>query len=316
MPRPLWTGAISFGLVSIPIKIVSATEDRAIHFLQVHLEDMGRVRTRKICDIDGEVVPQEEIGKGYELTRDQTVPVTDEELDQMPLPTAKAIEIVAFVDADSIDPIRVSDSYYLAIDGQVAAKPYALLRRALERSDRVAVAKFAWHNRERLGLLRVQSGAIMLHAMRWPDEIRSPESLTPTPVELDEGEIEQAVQLADTMTVDDISGFRDEYRDALEELIAAKSEGKELPVPAEAGAGETGTVVDLMAALNASVKAAKEGRGEDSDEHATVHEMRPRKKTTAKASTSKKASTRKKTATGKKAGTAARKTTAKKRSAS
>ncbi|MCX4971200.1 Ku protein [Streptomyces sp. NBC_00654] len=316
MPRPLWTGAISFGLVTIPIKVVSATEDRAIHFHQVHLEDMGRVRTRKICDIDGEVVPQEEIGKGYPIATDQTVPVTDEELDQMPLPTAKAIEIVAFVDADSIDPIRISDSYYLAIDGQVAAKPYALLRRALERSDRVAVAKFAWHNRERLGLLRVQSGAIMLHAMRWPDEIRSPESLTPTPVELDEGEIEQAVQLADTMTVDDISGFRDEYRDALEELIAAKSEGEELPVPAEAGAGESGTVVDLMAALNASVKAAKEGRGEDSDEHATMHEMRPRKKTTAKASTSKKTSTRKKTAAGKKVGTAARKTTAKKRSAS
>ncbi|MEE1735202.1 Ku protein [Streptomyces sp. BE147] len=320
MPRPLWTGAISFGLVTIPIKVVSATEDRVIHFHQVHLEDMGRVRTRKICDIDGEVVPQEEIGKGYELTKDQTVPVTDEELDQMPLPTAKAIEIVAFVDADSIDPIRISDSYYLAIDGQVAAKPYALLRRALERSDRVAVAKFAWHNRERLGLLRVQSGAIMLHAMRWPDEIRSPESLTPTPVELEEGEIEQAVQLADTMTVDDISGFRDEYRDALEELIAAKAEGKELPVPAEAGAGEPGTVVDLMAALNASVKAAKEGRGEDSDEHATVHEMRPRKKTMAKKAaptkktTSKKTSTRK-TAAGKKT-SAARKTTAKKRSAS
>ncbi|MEE1735498.1 Ku protein [Streptomyces sp. BE147] len=320
MPRPLWTGAISFGLVTIPIKVVSATEDRAIHFHQVHLEDMGRVRTRKICTIDGEVVPQEEIGKGYEITKGQTVPVTDEELDQMPLPTAKAIEIVAFVDADSIDPIRISDSYYLAIDGQVAAKPYALLRKALERSDRVAVAKFAWHNRERLGLLRVQSGAIMLHAMRWPDEIRSPESLTPTPVELEEDEIEQAVQLADTMTVDDLSEFRDEYRDALEDLIAAKAEGKELPEPAEAGAEESGTVVDLMAALNASVKAAKEGRGEDSDEHATVHEMRPRKKTTAKKPaptkkiTSKKTSTRK-TAAGKKASTG-RKATAKKRSAS
>ncbi len=166
MPRPLWTGAISFGLVTIPIKVLPATEDRSVHFRQVHLEDMGRVRTRKVCAIDGEIVPQEEIGKGYELTRDETVAVTDEELDRMPLPTAKAIELVAFVDADSIDPIRISDSYYLAIDGQVAAKPYTLLRRALERSDKVAVAKFAWHNRERLGLLRVREGVIVLHSMR------------------------------------------------------------------------------------------------------------------------------------------------------
>lgn len=137
------------------------------------------------------------------------------------------------MDADSVDPIRISDSYYLAIDGQVAAKPYTLLRRALERSDKVAVAKFAWHNRERLGLLRVREGAIVLHSMRWPDEIRSPESLAPRQVELDDDEIDRAVQLTDTMALDSIAGFRDAYRDALEELIAAKSEGGELPEPAE-----------------------------------------------------------------------------------
>lgn len=236
-PRPLWTGAISFGLVTIPIKVVSATEDRSVHFHQVHLEDMGRVRTRKVCSIDDEVVPQEEIGKGYKLTKDELVTVTDEELDEMPLPTAKAIEIVAFVDADSIDPIRISDSYFLAVDGQVAAKPYTLLRKALERSDKVAVAKFAWHNRERLGLLRVRGDAIVLHAMRWPDEIRSPASLKPKDVDLNEEEIERAVQLTDTMALDDISGFRDEYRDALEELIEAKAEGAE-PPGAGRGRGE------------------------------------------------------------------------------
>ncbi|MEV6750499.1 Ku protein [Streptomyces sp. NPDC051080] len=296
MPRPLWTGAISFGLVTIPIKVVSATEDHAIHFHQVHLEDMGRVRTRKVCEIDDEVVPQEEIGKGYELTKDELVPVTDEELDEMPLPTAKAIEIVAFVDADSIDPIRISDSYFLAVDGQVAAKPYTLLRKALERSDKVAVAKFAWHNRERLGLLRVREDAIVLHAMRWPDEIRSPESLAPKDVDLDEEEIERAVQLTDTMAIDDITGFRDEYRDALEELIEAKSEGTDLPEPAEAEEREAGKVVDLMAALNASVKAAKESRGEPGQD-ATVHTMQPRKKTTPKKKTAPaRKSTAKKTA--------------------
>ncbi|WP_326697705.1 Ku protein [Streptomyces sp. NBC_01754] len=274
MPRPLWTGAISFGLVTIPIKVVSATENHSISFHQYHLEDMGRVRTRKVCELDGEVLSQDEIGKGYEVAKDRTVPVTDAELDRMPLPTAKAIEIVAFVDAGSVDPVRISDSYYLAVDGQVAAKPYTLLRKALERSDKVAVAKFAWHNRERLGMLRVRDDALVLHAMRWPDEVRSPESLAPRDVELEEGEIERAVQLTDSMALDGISGFKDRYREALEELIAAKSEGKELPQPRE-GEEESGKVMDLMAALNASVEAARESRGEGGEgEHATVHEMK------------------------------------------
>ncbi|MEU1211411.1 Ku protein [Streptomyces sp. NPDC005791] len=311
MPRPLWTGAISFGLVTIPIKVVSATENHAISFHQYHQEDMGRIRTRKVCEVDGKVLSQDEIGKGYEVAKDRTVPVTDEELDRMPLPTAKAIEIVAFVEADSIDPVRISDSYYLAVDGQVAAKPYALLRQALERSDKVAVAKFAWHNRERLGLLRVREDAIVLHSMRWPDEIRSPASLAPRETELDEGEIERAVQLTDSMALDDISGFRDGYREALEELLAAKSEGKALPEAAGQEEEESGKVMDLMAALNASVKAAKETRGED----ATVHEMTPGKpRTRKKAAPAAKKTASKKTAAAKKQ--PARKTAAKKRTAS
>ncbi|MFE7354233.1 Ku protein [Streptomyces sp. NPDC057543] len=314
MPRPLWTGAISFGLVTIPVKIISATEDHAIRFHQVHLKDMGRVRTRKVCELDDEVVPQEEIGKGYELTKDQMVPISDEELDEMPLPTAKAIEIAAFISADSIDPIRISDSYYLAVDGQVAAKPYTLLRKALERSDKVAVAKFAWHGRERLGLLRVREGAIVLHSLRWPDEIRSPRSLTPKAIDLDDDEIERAVQLTDTMAMDDASGFRDQYRDALEELIEAKSGGKKIPEPVEGEERESGKVVDLMAALNASVEAAREARGEHGED-ATVHEMRPGKKTTAKKMTAPdKKTAAKKAAAAKKS--AARKPAAKKRSAS
>ncbi|WP_405694507.1 Ku protein [Streptomyces sp. NBC_01185] len=310
MPRPLWTGAISFGLVTIPIKVVSATENHSISFHQYHQEDMGRIRTRKVCEIDGEVLSQEEIGKGYEVAKDRTVPVTDEELDRMPLPTAKAIEIVAFVDADDIDPVRISDSYYLAVDGQVAAKPYTLLRKALERSDKVAVAKFAWHNRERLGLLRVREDAIVLHSMRWPDEIRSSESLAPRETELDEDEIERAVQLTESMALDGISGFRDHYREALEELLAAKSEGKALPAAAGEAEEEPGKVMDLMAALNASVKAAKETRGED----ATVHEMTPGKPRARK----KAAPAAKKRASGKAAAKKppARKTAAKKRTAS
>ncbi|MEU5370558.1 Ku protein [Streptomyces sp. NPDC005951] len=265
-PRPLWAGAISFGLVTIPVKFVSATEDHDVHFHRVHLTDMGRVRTRKICELDGEVVSQDEIGKGYEITPDQTVPVTDEELEQMPLPAAKAIEIAAFVDAGTVDPVRISDSYYLAADGQVAAKPYTLLRKALERSSKVAVAEFAWHGRERLGLLRIREGAIVLHSMKWPDEVRNPDELAP--------------------------------REALEGIIAAKAEGKPLPAPAEDGKREQGEVVDLTAALNASVEAAKESRGEDGED-ATVHEMRPSKKTIRKTPAKKTAASKKSTASKK-----------------
>ncbi|MEU0306524.1 Ku protein [Streptomyces cyaneofuscatus] len=318
MPRPLWAGAISFGLVTIPVKIVSATEDHDVHFHRVHLADMGRVRTRKVCEIDDHVVSQDEIGKGYEVSKDQTVAVTDEELEQMPLPTAKAIEIVAFVDADTIDPVRISDSYYLAVDGQVAAKPYTLLRKALERSSKVAVAKFAWHGRERLGLLRIREGAIVLHSMKWPDEVRDPQELAPRAVEVGEEEIEQALQLADRMTIDDLSGFRDEYREALEDIIAAKADGKPLPSPGEGEKKNAGEVVDLMAALNASVKAAKESRGEDREDHhdgedATVHEMRPAKKTGGRTAPAKKKTASSKTAAAKK--TTARSTSAAKKSA-
>ncbi|MFZ4278282.1 Ku protein [Streptomyces arboris] len=310
MPRPLWAGAISFGLVTIPVKIVSATEDHDVHFHRVHLADMGRVRTRKVCEVDGEVVSQDEIGKGYEIAKDETVPVTDEELEQMPLPTAKAIEIAAFVDADSIDPVRISDSYYLAADGQVAAKPYTLLRKALERSSKVAVAKFAWHGRERLGLLRIREGAIVLHSMKWPDEVRSPDELAPREVEVGEEEIEQALELAERMTIEDLSGFHDEYREALEDIIAAKADGKPLPAPAEDGRQDKGEVVDLMAALNASVKAAKNSRGEDGED-AIVHEMRPSKKARKKTPTKKTATSKKSTASK-----PAKKAAAKKRSAS
>lgn len=159
----------------------------------------------------------------------------------------------------------------------------------------------------------MREDAIVLHAMRWPDEIRSPESLKPKNVDLDDEEIERAVQLTDTMALDDISGFRDEYRDALEELIEAKAEGTELPEPAEGEEREPGKVIDLMAALNASVKAARESRGEHGQD-ATVHTMQPRKKTTAKkkAAPARK-TTEKKTTAGKKR--TAKKTTTKKTAA-
>ncbi|MFE2048036.1 Ku protein [Streptomyces sp. NPDC059459] len=297
MPRTIWSGAISFGLVTVPIHVLSATEDHSIHFHRVHLHDMARVRTRKVCELEDREVASSEIGKGYELSTTQVIPISDEELKELPLPTAKAIEIVAFMPWEAIDPLRIADGYYLAPDGQVAAKPYKLLRQALERSSRVAVARYAWSGRERLGLLRVREEAIVLHAMRWPDEIRDPSSITPEPVELTDEEIDGALALMDTMARDDLEGdeFEDEYTKALADLIVAKREHRE-PAAAPEPAAESGQLVDLMAALQESVLKAKSSRGEDTGGHADVHEMpakRTAKKQPAKKSAAKKTATRK-----------------------
>ncbi|WP_030390784.1 Ku protein [Streptomyces sp. NRRL S-241] len=281
--RPVWSGAISFGLVTIPIKVFPATESHSISFRQIHTADGGRIRYRKVCELDGEELSQEEIGRGYETATGTLVPVTDADLDAMPLPTAKAIEIVTFVPTDSIDPIQIGASYYLAAEG-VAAKPYELLRRALQRSSKVAVAKFAWHNRERLGLLRVLDDVIALHAMLWPDEIRSTDQVPVPDVQVTEEEVDAAVALAETLTGLDMSQMRDEYRAALEEVIAAKAAGERPPAPAPAEPASA-QVVDLMAMLEKSVQEAKVTRGES----ATVHPM-PAKKTTAKKAAAKKTS--------------------------
>ncbi|MFJ2745827.1 Ku protein [Streptomyces sp. NPDC087440] len=269
MPRPVWSGAVSFGLVTIPIKVYPATESHNISFHQYHLEDMGRVRYQKVCELDGEVVQQDQIGKAYEVSKDTLIAVTDEELDQVPLPTAKAIEVIGFVPSASIDPVRIGASYYLAADGPVAAKPYTLLRRALERSSKVAVAKFAWHGRERLGLLRVMEDALVLHGMKWPDEVRSADELAPRKIDLDDKEVDAAISLMEEMTSDDgLEGYRDHYREALEELLAAKADGHQPATSEDAGRPKE-KVVDLMAALQQSVQSARASRGED----ASVHDL-------------------------------------------
>ncbi|MFJ8028546.1 Ku protein [Streptomyces sp. NPDC096311] len=281
MPRPLWSGAISFGLVTIPVKLMSATEDRSVRFHQVHTEDLGRVRVRKYCEAEDREVSAGEIGKGHEVSKDTLVAITDEDLERMPLPTAKAMEIVAFVPAASIDPVRLSgDSYFLQYDGPVGAKPYVLIARALPRSTKVAVAKLAWHGRERLVLLRVRDGALVAHVLKWDDEVRDPSELAPKEAKVTDSEIDEAVQLIDSMTTDDISGYRDGYRQALEAVIEAKAEGQQPPKPSTEDEETGGQVVDLMAALQESVLMAQAARGEDAGD-AEVHEMPTAKKQTA-----------------------------------
>ncbi len=260
--RSIWNGAISFGLVSIPIKLVNATESHSISFRQIHLADGGRVRYRKVCELDGEEVPTAEIGKGYEEADGSIIPITDDDLAQLPLATAKTIEIMSFVPADEIDPLQMDAAYYLAANGATAAKPYTLLREALKRSRKVAIAKYALRGRERLGMLRVVDDVIAMHGLLWPDEIRAPEGVAPdAEVSVRDAELDLADALMATLGEVEMASLHDDYRDAVEAMLAAKAGGAFEPTEAvvEPAGGQ---VIDLMAALEKSVQAAKASRGE------------------------------------------------------
>ncbi|MFD7338072.1 Ku protein [Streptomyces violascens] len=322
--RSIWNGAISFGLVSIPIKLVNATENHSISFRQIHTADGGRVRYRKVCELDGEELSTEEIGKAYEDADGSMIPITDADLASLPLPTAKTIEIVAFVPADTIDPLQMDAAYYLSANGVPAAKPYTLLREALKRSQKVAIAKFALRGRERLGMLRVVDDVIAMHGLLWPDEIRASEDAAPeADVSVREAELDLADALMDTLGEVDMATLHDDYRAAVEELIAAKADGA-LPQAQEAPAAKGGKVIDLMAALESSVKAAKAARGEGEEgEVAEVTELSsrktrksaPAKKTAAKKTTPAKKTSQAKTAQAKKSTATRTTTTAAKKSA-
>ncbi|MDX5570289.1 Ku protein [Streptomyces sp. ID05-04B] len=312
--RSIWNGAISFGLVSIPIKLVNATENHSISFRQIHTEDGGRIRYRKVCELEEREVTSAEIGKGYEDADGTIIPITDEDLSHLPLPTAKTIEIVAFVPADRIDPLQMDAAYYLQAGGAQAAKPYTLLREALKRSHKVAIAKYALRGRERLGMLRVVGEAIAMHGLLWPDEVRAPEGVAPdTSVTVRDNELDLADALMDTLGEVDLADLHDEYREAVEEVVAAKAAGE---APPEAPvAPSSGKVLDLMAALEKSVRAAKESRGEASDaaqepgaaEKAEVRRLPQRKSAGA---SPKQTGGKKSTSTAKKSTAAPRKSTA------
>ncbi|MFH9292598.1 Ku protein [Streptomyces sp. NPDC017520] len=286
--RSIWNGAISFGLVSIPIKLINATENHSISFRQIHLADGGRIRYRKVCELDEEEVSGGEIGKAYEDADGTMIPITDEDLAQLPLPTAKTIEIVAFVPADRIDPLQMDAAYYLSANGVPAAKPYTLLREALKHSNRVAVAKYALRGRERLGMLRVVDDVIAMHGLLWPDEIRPPEDAAPDgDVTVRDAELDLADALMDTLGEVDMDSLHDDYREAVEELVAAKASGESV-LPAEPEDTGGGKVIDLIAALENSVRAARrsqndEGAG-DGGSGGDMADVHPIKKTSSKAS--------------------------------
>jgi len=258
--RSIWKGAISFGLVTIPVKLYSATEQKDVTFHQVHREDGGRIRYKRVCTLDGEEVPYSDIAKGYELATGEIVVLTDEDFEDLPLSTSRRIDVLQFTPADQIDPIYFAKSYFLEPDAQ-GDKPYVLLRNALESSGQVAVVKVALRQRESLATLRVRDGVFVLETMYWPDEIRVPDfGFLEEDIEVRAQELKMAESLITTMEADfDATEYHDAYREALQQVIEAKVEGKEVVAP-PAGEEEAGPAVDLMAALRASVDAAKRER--------------------------------------------------------
>jgi DNA end-binding protein Ku len=264
--RSIWKGSISFGLVSIAVKVYSATEEKDIAFHQVHRDDGGRIKYKRICSIDGEEVPYNDIAKGYELPDGDMVVLTDDDLAELPLTSSREIDVLQFVPLEQVDPIYFNKSYYLEPDPR-AAKAYVLLRDTLEKSGRVAVVKVALRRREALATLRVRAGVITLETMLWPDEIRNPEfGFLDEDVDVRPAEIAMASGLVESLSGDfNPADYTDQYRAALESVVEAKIEGRDLvPAPDTTESEASGTVVDLVAALQASiaaVKASKEAGG-------------------------------------------------------
>jgi len=292
--RAIWKGAISFGLVTIPVKLYTAVEERSISFHQVRRTDGSRIRYKRVAEADGEEVSYNDVAKGYELPGGDIVVLTDEDLADLPLPTSRVVDVLSFVPLEQVDPIYFNKSYYLEPD-KTAAKPYVLLRDSLEQSGMVGLVKVAIRTRESLATLRVRDGVLVLETMVWPDEVRQPDfSFLDDDIAPRQQELAMASSLIESMSGDFApEEYQDEYREALEQVVEAKVAGHEVVEPkAEASTEPTG-VVDLMAALRASVDAAKRSRGETTGDSAEAPAEKPAAKAPAKAAAAKKAPAKK-----------------------
>ena len=252
--QAIWRGAINFGLISIPVRLFSATEEKTLRFNMLHKEDDGRVsfnRTCKVCGKDN--LTKDDLVRGYEYEKGAYVKFDDEEIENVQIDTSHTVEVVHFTPDEQIDPIYYLKSYYLAPD-ELGQKAYALLRKALVDSDRVAVAKVAIRDKERLGTLRVRDNVLVLETMYWPDEIREARfAETEQDVEVRDNEYKMAQTLIDSLTEDfDPSQYTDRYREALLEAVEQKIQGKEIVAPAEPE--EVTQVVDLSEALKRSLE--------------------------------------------------------------
>lgn len=258
MMRAIWNGAVSFGLVNVPVRLYAATTNHDIRFHQVHEVDGGRIRQKRTCSVCGEEVQYSEIAKGYETDDGQLIMLDDDDLSTLPVASGHEIDVVQFVPSDQIDALLLDKSYYLEPESK-AVKPYALLREALRETDRMAVVKVALRQRETLALLRVRDEAIVLQTMLWPDEVREPEFETlRTEVDLRPQEQQMAASLVESLSGDfESDQFEDDYRQAMVDLIEYKREhGGGRPAPEPAAADEGDDMTDLLTALRRSVEAA------------------------------------------------------------
>jgi DNA end-binding protein Ku len=249
--KTIWKGAISFGLVTIPVRVFTATEEKSFKFNQLHSKDQGRIKYKRTCATCGEEVTWDEIVRGYEYEKDHYVMLTDEEVERG-VASTRTIDILKFVPADEIDAIYWKNPYYL-VPEQTGAKAYALLRKAVGDDGYVALAKVAFRDKEHLATLRLRDNVFVLETMYWPDEIRAAEfEELEVDADVRPQELKMARSLIENMTDHfDPDEFHDEYREKLEQVVQAKIEGKEIAVVEETG---TATVVDLMEALKASVE--------------------------------------------------------------
>jgi DNA end-binding protein Ku len=293
MPRAMWKGAISFGLVTIPVAVYPATEEKTLRFNQLHDEDGGRIRYKRVCEKDGEEVSFEHIVKGYEVEKDRYVVLTDEDLNAIPVESSRAIDIHRFVDLDEIDPVMFKKSYYLVPD-ETGAKAYALLREAMSDDGRVGIAKVSFRDKEHLAALRFKDEAFVLETMYWPDEIREADfGGVDVSAKIRGQELEMAKQLIESLSGEwDPEEYGDEYRQALLQIVEAKLNGQEIEVVAPE---PTAKVVDLMEALKASVAAAKKQADEPApSRNPAAKKPAAKKKSSAKKPAAKKPAARKK----------------------
>jgi DNA end-binding protein Ku len=298
--RSIWKGSIAFGLVNVPVKVYSATEDHDIKFHQVHEKDNGRIRYKRVCEVCGEVVEYRDIAKAYESDDGQMVVITDDDIASLPEERSREIEVLEFVPAADLDPLMYDKSYFLEPEGK-SSKSYVLLAKTLMETDRVAIVHFALRNKTRLAALRVKDfskrDVMVIHTLLWPDEIRDPDfPVLDKEVEIKPAELKMASQVVESMTDDfNPDRYHDDYQDQLREMVAAKLEGDEAFAVEEKPAELDGTedVSDLLAKLEASVKARKGGGSTADSDTDDDSEDKPAKKAPAKKAAAKKAPAKK-----------------------
>jgi DNA end-binding protein Ku len=269
MPRPVWSGTVSFGLVTIPVKMFNAVSRKAVSFNQLDRRTMARIKYRKVSAEDGNEVPDDEIVKGYEVSKDRYVIVDPDELEQFMPAATHALELDEFVDLSELDPIMFDSAYYLAPDK--APKPYVLLARAMEEAGKVGIGRLVMRNKQYIAAIRAVDGRLVMSTMVYSDELVNPASIDElgalSGVEVSDRELAMAGQLVASLAGEfEIDRYRDSYREQVMDLIGRKAAGEELTMPERPSAAPA--VIDLMAALEASVKAAKAAR----TRHPSTHE--------------------------------------------